>query len=684
MKTQKGLRMHWNRIKEATNITWIINSRAGVWARDKINDLKTGLFSSKRIHTAHSGLQELTESLGNICGEVESDFIDIGSELQTVHEKTANLAAQVMDSVNRFTSQDDEGLLAGMHRLSEKALGSLELCQQEIDEKSTGRKLVMDYLSDLYAIFMEIENIGTLLKIVGVNINIESARSKKAIELFSVVAAETNKLSEKIRRIANDSMDILTTAIGDQERLYRNIASGAAEIKRLGDNANKITKQTVTDIDAVMTSSFQVVEQAGRHSKNISQKIGDLVVAIQFHDSMSQRVEHIVHALEDVKTHLIAKRPTEQSDGHGNQQARTSSIILLQSRQIKEIIHDIKGVYAKSLASFESLLSEIDALIDLLSAVGQSGYTDHKNKDQADPFSVLESSFKELGQVMDKSQALINPERQAASQVSETVTEISNIVSTIHAIGFDTHLMALNAIIKAAHLGQEGGALEILAQEVKITSNQSMGIIAKTDAILQKITRAADKLQEEAAENLTADKMTHVLTGISDTYTHFVENAQSVGTKAEKIKETIFMLKSKLAFLTNLTKTLDDLTANADGLAELLGNGTDGNAAQDHLLLGSYMDRYTMDRERDIHNSVLAQIATPGKENHMPSENREMRRNDQDTESRETDSVVLFTDEEDDLMADVELFDAAEPGQDENLVMFEEKETDLGENVELF
>ncbi|MBU4053953.1 MAG: methyl-accepting chemotaxis protein, partial [Proteobacteria bacterium] len=530
------------------------------------NFLRSYFKSIKKHPALMEELSELSKDLEKEVSAVEPLFMGMGTDLQTIHQNTGDLARNVLNWVGLLDDKNESGAFFTLRKLADMALEELLSCQKEIEEKLSQRKLVMEHLDSLSGIFVRVEKIGLLLKIVAMNIGIESARTHKSFELFSVVSMETSHLSMKIRQIADTSFEVLNSAGESQKALYHSLSQGLHHIRGMARNAGKIVHEAVGEIECLMAASRNAVEKAGVNSHRIREQVGELVAAIQFHDNMSQRIAHITKALKDAKI-LLDESLKNKSPENGKDSSLTAiSIIHLQTMQLKGIIGEIRRIHCQGRDAFENILGEIDALLECLTRMsGDSSFPDSEKGKNNDPFEKLQTSFGSLAQVLLQAQELLNPARQSASKASETVEQIEKLVRDIHSIEFETHLMALNAIVKAAHLGQEGGALEVLAQEVKQSSDQSVGVLDRTTDLLQQITATAEKLQEEWAANEAGTTLNQAANTLSKVCRDFSKDSEAARIQAETIKKSISGLVSNLDFMPRLAENLSGCLERMEG-----------------------------------------------------------------------------------------------------------------------
>lgn len=571
---------------------------ANRWSRLRVN---------ARVREIRTRLPALTDGLMAACKEVEPEFMGIGQELQEIYRDARGLTQQVLDSVNLIGGNNQEGVLFHLRGLAESSLVQLQNCQRDISEKTTIIESVVSRLSGLINVCHVLEKVGLLLRLVAVNIGIESARSLASSELFCVVAQDTGDLSDKIRAIVEEGQDVLTKALAAQQRLHTDFSNGLREIDQLGGNAHGIVQEAVQGIESLMEGMRHFVEQAGENSRQIQQQVGDLVMAVQFHDSMSQRVAHISEAIYDVDRLLNDNASNNDGSDYQRNRPHAFCILRVQAAQLREIINEIEMVHERCVHSFGKILVGFGAFVDQLLEIRSSRREDSRQgRHKGDPFTRLELSFGDLNGVLYRGQELVEGVQHAALRVSDTVEHITKCVTEMHTIGFETHLMALNAIVKAAHLGQEGGAIEVLARQVTQSSIESRSVLGRAAEMLEGITSAAYQLRGRNDDN-TSSKASFgkAVDEITMAYQRFTQTTDMVHERADKITAVIRKTKSRLEFLPYLAKRFTESLHQIEAIIQELS----AYATEEHNLdpenAGEILNRYTMKKEREVHETSL-------------------------------------------------------------------------------
>ena len=562
-------------------------------------------------------LSAFIESLDTVCKSAEPDFLQLGRKLQSINLDTTALTRQTFETVSRIGGESDESVLVKVRWLTRKSLADFKNCHIQVTDNLSHVNTVIVGLEDLYNVCSALEKIGMSLRVVGLNIAVESSRSAASLNMFKVVFQQIYQLSEKTVRIAESIREDTKTTCASQRIVHSKIYAGLNQLHRLANDAQRAVQDSAREIGQLMKLSLETLEQAGIHTREISQQVGEIVAGIQIHDSMNQRVMHIISALSDVR-HLFAE---DIHEGRDTETAGSAySIVEIQYAQLRQTISDIDEVHHKSTQAFGRIHSEVARLIHSFSIFGSA------NAENGSPleFSRLESDLSHLQQIIDQGAGLADQIQEMTAETSETAIRLADHTKHVREVSFETHLVALNAIVKAAHLGEDGKSLEVLAQEVKILSDQSDTFVSDVAEILDTISDSVRKIRKISPDPLEkADKVQEqnfpekgFETGvsadvgiqyISHAYEQFRKESLDAFQQAEALKTEISQTISNLDFLPALSGELKRLLRELEGIGQALSLRTCQETEELLSDTDRIAERYTMRQERDIHKQIIAQ-----------------------------------------------------------------------------
>jgi len=578
-------------------------------ARFGKNSLNNSTLVAK-IGVLHNSLQELFK-------KIEPKFIRLGQKLQTVYADSKGLGQLTVNAAQTIAGGSEDSLLARIGNLARQSLEDLRYSQKEIDQSLEKVDQGVAHLAGLYRMCSAIDKTAMVLHVVGLNIAVESCASLESRTMFQVFAEEIKQLSRKINAISQNIRDDSSQASNNQLLDHQKILEGLAQLQTLTTAAEKTVVEAVERINQLMALSFEGLEKAGHISREISHQTGEIVVSIQFHDISRQQMEHIADALKDAENLLHDPNALSATKADRSRiMAKAHSILLLQLEQLKLVIAEIDNAHQKAETAFEKIGIEILNLVESLNPVDTGPA---RSEQELDPFLALKAGLENLQKLFNQGQGLSRQMEQIADHASQAASTLTKHIDQVRSISLDLHLKALNAVVKTAHLNDKGKTLEVLAQEVNRLSNQSITFVNNVVGVLESITYLSKALAEHTWNKTNAqsgaegvkDSLTTGIEAITGAYNGFKADTQSIAKYSEDLESSIRQIRAELGFLSKLTARLNQhLVALQDLVTGLAPWSTEIHGTLGHEIK-NLSERYTMQKERDIHNELFNNNATP-------------------------------------------------------------------------
>lgn len=562
-------------------------------------------------------LERLGDELERTSGEVESDFLRLGEALQSSNGEVTGLTQRILDTVKSIGSETDAGGLNNIDHLVRQSLLQLRDCQEQITEDLDRFADGSDQMEGLNRLCPVIGKMALVLQVVGMNIGVESARSPEAREMFGPVAEEIRGISEQILGIAENIREDVQNAKNKQQAVHKTISNSLGQMDKVSVEAEEAVQEALDNIKKLMAISLETMNQAGIHSNEISRQVGEVVAGIQFHDNMNQRIEHICQALVDVGTICCKVNNKAVTRIERNRELKNAfEILVLQAAQLRQVIAEIDHVYMQNTRAFDTIIQRVEKLTENLALLDK----DHagartmspmeiSEKDSIfsrDRFSMLTDALTRFRELLEQGYRLHDTMSDIFKDAAEAVGRLSEYTDQVQRSNFNIHIVALNSIVKAAHMGSKGQALESLAQEVKSLSNESDEFVTEVNIILDKINSNIHMGNNPASKIKAPDAdpgaiISNSINQIGELYEAFQTDSTDTVERAEALKKIMVRNRDELAFLNTLIEDLSSPLKALEEILDALRPIVDGIQETSTIQANQLADRYTMDQERIIH-----------------------------------------------------------------------------------
>ncbi|MDM8515386.1 methyl-accepting chemotaxis protein [Desulfobacterales bacterium HSG16] len=547
----------------------ILRTAIKTWRQNR-SDYKGFIVPARKIPDR---LSEFCQMLDDVCKSAEPDFISLGRNLESLFSDVTVLSERIMDTVREIGRDSGENPFSRVGAIARSSLSKLNNCHSDIHTDLQYIEGIIHNLDKLRRVSAGVEKIAMFFRLLGFNIAIESSRAAETTDMFQVVSEQIHQLSSKVTGIIGGIQEEALKTHNSQTAAFDQIAKDLNRLRNLTNDADRTVETSLLEIERIMELSIEALERAARHTENISRQVGEIVVGIQIHDSMTQGIANMIEVIDDAVQIFTGHRNNRKYPP--DRYSHLSSVISFQRIWLKESISTILNAYEKSTAAFNKISVEIDMLGESLSgsglvALGECGHSGSADVD--DPFPALASALSRLKGIIDEVNSLIEGINTSASEASDTADRLSESMSRVAEISSETHIIALNAIVKAAHLGEQGRALEVLAQEVKKLSDQTNEFSAGVKSLLDNVSTSVDELRSRVSDEPRNNEETsgaEIDTGIEDiavVYKRYQKKTGNVCRQTGGIKEEININVKRISFLLNLADEFDNLIRYLDGI----------------------------------------------------------------------------------------------------------------------
>jgi methyl-accepting chemotaxis protein len=250
-------------------------------------------------------LPVLATQLQQVTRQVEEAVVRVCGSFQDMAERarTASQITLVQDASGNG-NQADKGGIQGLISDTRETLGTL---LQRIEQTSTFSAVTVErmgtmegQIEGLDCVLREVDEVAKNARVLALNGQLEAARAGSRGAAFSVVATETAKMAVHALTSAKTIRQMIET-------ISRSIGSSSKELReralvdtREAAMSRAEVNRSLDAMAALHEEMQQGIVQSNRNSDQLARDISQAVMALQFQDSVSQRIGHVVQTLEEM------------------------------------------------------------------------------------------------------------------------------------------------------------------------------------------------------------------------------------------------------------------------------------------------------------------------------------------------------------------------------------------------
>lgn len=540
------------------------------------------------------------QSLNAFTMRIEGTFAEIGGRLGQSHEIFERLRSDLEATSHELSGADIESASAALETIAKRLKGlaeSLPLQVVKLKEIFAGNKSISDVLRRL------VKNIQ-LVTIIARSARIEA------------VALSDNRghfldFTQEVQNLAKQASALVQTCEKDQQQLAHAISSALTKQSSFdGEYREQLLSlsegliSAYSEIRSRQTQSSRAAAMAASGASRISAAVGQSIVSLQAGDSVRQRLEHICAALHLAADREVCLAPLDTPV------FPESDVRLLLGLQADQLSDTVRG--------FEKNLSEIGRGLEILSVdatksieEGRALYSDG-DSGMTSFLDALKLGLAQALSLIGRCDVARKSVEETAAMFEATLQKFQGTVSELSEAVADIILVGMNASLKAAHLGAQGNALVVIANELGATASQISNSADMLKPILSQIGLSADDLNAlklaDGASNISSleGPIAQVVANVSASNEKLVGLMNQLSVDGGQFKRLVSEAQSGLA------KFAGELTATEDihrRLASLLPSGTTQPGPSLQTMLESQLyPKYTMAEEREIHRAFCQRL----------------------------------------------------------------------------
>lgn len=551
-------------------------------------------------------LQELGRALHRVNAETEEEFLTTGEYLQDFSSRAQEISAVSAATAGIIGGPELDQAMAQLGHIFQQT----KLLEGECEK---GTDILGDILQILDLIQSSITGFMKIVKtlaVLGTVIRVESARLGSMGAGFSTLAAEINQLGKEIE---DKYSHIFTKSQAVSSSLKYSLANVLNIKASQKDQLQIIIDKTIVSLESLTEKhnlSSATTANISENYQNVSRKISDIVVSLQFHDITRQQIEHVEQALDNISS-LVQEKSLK--NGHRQQIIMLARhICKIQEGQLVIARNKLTQAVGSIIDNLRSISRDITAISrQVQELVGDASREGNSFLEE------LEDSLAAVAEGLNLYGAARKDLSALMQAVVPAIDDMSNFLVDIERIEIAIERIALNACIQAAHLGGKGAALGVLAEATQNLVGETRQQTLAVSGHLQSIHTAARQLSAdqgkgEAQAEVDVAVLVTNLGSVLKTLGSLNENAISgltqVDHQGKSLSADLTRAGGEITVHEYAGEVLDQVIA---GLGELAGQ-FQAHLPEKHELTGlddeeleSLKAQYTMVDERQVHEQIL-------------------------------------------------------------------------------
>jgi uncharacterized protein YukE len=551
-----------------------------------------------------SELRDVARVVRAMSQTVDNGLLVVGDRLSS--------AVDVLGALTRrFESLPEEletdALRAASTSLEEVSKHIPAMADALVQEKTTLSRL-SGHNQVVGASVAQLKKTVSVISVLAMNAQIESAHINMASEDFAAFAKEIVRLSKKAEATIEDY-------IGEHAKLAGLLAeAGQAHERFLStqDETMNVAGQKLAEslrtIETRRRRAADVAAEIGTTSKNIGDEIGAVVMGLQIGDTTRQRLEHVVDTLEACAS--IGEPggsgekvpPWAQGLAKGQHNGLVAVILRMESAQLEHAAKEFDVKLRKVVGSLHQLDAEASGIVRLGGTT--FGSEEYGNRSFLED---LEESLRRANGLISQCEAARRNVDAVIATLAASLDGLLARITSVKDVETEMRLVGLNTALKCGRLGSQGRTLSVISHELRAYANQTVEDADKLTSSLKEISKVAEQFKRDRQE-WSGGRLSDMKQRLAASCDPFLACGARVGqaldalsTQGRGVGQTLDETASDLRWHTDITQALK----SACGRLSLIAANLPGAALDEDDLarrLESFSQgRYTMASERGIH-----------------------------------------------------------------------------------
>src|ERR1017187_2758581 len=552
-------------------------------------------------------VDQVVKDLENLNRSTERDFLAVGEKLIEFRLAARRVASDMAALTELISGEQGRNASHALTRMLEYS----RAMDARIEQSGQALGQAHDLSCRIRQAFSGLHNTVSVFRALCTLTQIETSRLGSSGADFGDLAAEVRPLSESIQ-----------SSVEGVLKVSSRLDQGIQTAMRSGTELRARQLKELPALIAAVIDSLQSLDERRQRAAELSARqaaqydavcgaVDDVVRSVQFHDITRQQIEHVVHALGQLRSAGESGRGSRSSYPPG-----AHAVLALESSQLS----GAAGIFASSLQSMERDLESIAVRVQNMADASRT-LMGISADDQDSFFLRLEGHFTAILKMLGTCTTAQAEMGSTAANLAETIGGMRESVAGIRRIEIRIQRIATNATIRATHIGAAGDALNVIAevmQGLALDSNKNTEDVAGALDAMSVAANCVSGARGQAASGADSGtgevtgEMRHAVAELHSSSESSFSRVNQIAALGARLAGDAGAVRGGLTAGPLFAQVVNRARGELDRIGAQAGGGSLAGAetAPAHQLEG-LARHYTMQRERDVHESMTKGSALP-------------------------------------------------------------------------
>ncbi|MEA3384766.1 MAG: methyl-accepting chemotaxis protein [Campylobacterota bacterium] len=374
---------------------------------------------------------------------------------------------------------------------------------------------------------------------------------QKGLESFFMYV---NKETKEVGHIEGYTNDEIGNLVDSVNRNIDETVKGVEKDQKLIDDAKEVCKKASLGV-------YDVKITAIPHSPELNELkdlVNKLIDAVGYN---MNRISTVLNSYDEdnYKDRINSSGSTtgtmkavfDKVDALGDSLTKGATQNLVNGKKLENDANVLEDAVSNIQSFLNKQSVELDRSVDELDII-----TKNIRQTTSDAIS-MDNYAKNVTASVKSGQKLATQTTQEMDEIALEVNSISDAITIIDQIAFQTNILSLNAAVEAATAGEAGKGFAVVAQEVRNLANRSAQAAKEIKALVESATSKAN------GGKVISDEMIKGYNELNEHINSTIELIQNVTTASQTQQQSIEQINTNMNLIKNDTAQSTQMTQDA-------------------------------------------------------------------------------------------------------------------------